>query len=463
MLIVIVIMWLNDPESLWKIIENSLVGVIIFDKNLKIKYVNRAVESTTGYKKEEICGMNAFDLVAPEHLEKIANGYRKGIEGKPVFLEICYIARNKKRKWVWGYVLPMKLGNELMGVINWIDITAYKEYQSKLKESEEFHRSLIEKSLAPVHIIQEGRIIYANESFEKLAGYRKEELYCMENLEEFIHSEDRKKVLRLYREIESGEKEAEDISFRIITGSGEVRWVTVRLVRINYQGKPAVASTALDTTETHNLANELKLKNEYLSLLNKMLRHDILNDLTVIKAAIELNDERLLKKALSKVDRISRMIYEARNLEIAGDVRREIDLAEVVREVVGNFEDVNIVLKLEEVKVFANDGIKTVVFNLVNNAIKHSGKENVEIVVETRAENGWGVLVVKDNGKGIPEELKDKIFEEGFTSGSGTGVGLFIVKKMVELYGGSIEVRDNEPSGAMFIVRLPKKFTERRA
>jgi len=193
MLIVIVIMWLNDPESLWKIIENSLVGVIIFDKNLKIKYVNRAVESTTGYKKEEICGMNAFELVAPEHLEKIANGYRKGIEGKPVFLEICYIAKNKKRKWVWGYVLPMKLGNELMGVSNWIDITAYKEYQSKLKESEEFHRSLIEKSLAPVHIIQEGRIIYANESFEKLAGYRKEELYCMENLEEFIHRKTERK------------------------------------------------------------------------------------------------------------------------------------------------------------------------------------------------------------------------------------------------------------------------------
>lgn len=580
MTIVIVMMNLmNDPESLSKIVENSLVGLIIVDENLRIKYVNKVVEMTTGYKKEEICGMDVFELVVPEHHEKVAKAYKKGIGGKPVFLEISYLTKNNERRWVWGYVLPMKIGNELMGVGNWIDITANKVLQSKLRESEEFHRSLIEdsiapvaiiqngvfayvnkafeeisgykreeiigrnpfeffihpedlgtiaekyqrlisgksdvefhdfrvfsksgediwvrvrgtrityknepavaitgiditeikkseefhrslieKSLAPIHIVQNGRIVYANESFEKVTGYREDELSCMENLSLLIHPEDREDVLKKYRDIEAGEEESSDVSFRIITRSGEVRWVTVRLVRINYQGKPAVASTAMDTTEIHTLTSELERKSDYLSLLNKMLRHDILNDLTVIRAAIEVKDDGLFKTAMSRIDRISRLIYEAKNLEIAGDVRKEINLAEVVREVAESFEEANIKLNLEEVNVIANEGIKTVVFNLLNNAVKHSGKSDVEIVVETHAENGWGVLVVKDNGKGIPDEIKDKIFEEGFSSGWGTGVGLFIVKKIVELYGGSIEVKDNEPSGAVFIVRLPKKFTER--
>ena len=65
----------------------------------------------------------------------------------------------------------------------------------------------------------------------------------------------------------------------------------------------------------------------------------------------------------------------------------------------------------------------------------------------------WGVLRVADTGKGIPDHIKQRIFEEGFTTG-GTGIGLFIVKKLTDILGGAISVYDNEPSGTIFEVRF---------
>jgi PAS domain S-box-containing protein len=573
---------IDDPKFWKHVVENSLVGVFIVDENLRIKYVNKIVETFTGYSKDEIYRMSVFKLAPEDEREIIVNKYMRGLRGEKVFMENRYITKDGKERWVWGFVIPVEINGELVGVGNWIDITANKMLQAKLKQSEEFHRSLIEesvapvailqdgvfvyankafediseytrqelkgmspfeffihpddrdavlekylklvsgesdvesqefrvisksgreiyasvtgsritlngrpavaitaiditglkkseefhrslieKSLAPIHIVQKGEIVYANESFEKVTGFKKEELLGMGSFGELIHPNDRDFVLKNYHEVELGIRDAEDINFRLITRNGGVKWMTVRLVRIDYEGKSAVASTGMDTTKIHTLTDELKKKSEHLSLLNKMLRHDILNDLTVIRAAIELKDEKLLETALSKIDRISRMIYEAKNLEMVGDVRKEINLAEVVREIASTFREMaEITLNLQNVNVIANEGIKTVVFNLINNAIKHSGRDDVKIDVETYAKEGWGVLVVRDNGKGIPDELKEKIFDEGFSAGSGTGMGLSIVKKMVELYGGSVEVRDNEPSGAVFIVKLPESFREQCA
>lgn len=69
----------------------------------------------------------------------------------------------------------------------------------------------------------------------------------------------------------------------MIRKDGEVRWILGRARNITYKGKPAVYVTTLDVTELYNANEELRRKNEYQSLLTKILRHDILNDLAVIR------------------------------------------------------------------------------------------------------------------------------------------------------------------------------------
>lgn len=70
----------------------------------------------------------------------------------------------------------------------------------------------------------------------------------------------------------------------------------------------------------------------------------------------------------------------------------------------------------------------------------------------------WVILKISDNGKGIPEEFREKIFEEGFKYGNSanTGLGLYLVKQTIDRYGGSIEINENSPSGAVFLIKLKK-------
>jgi signal transduction histidine kinase len=118
-------------------------------------------------------------------------------------------------------------------------------------------------------------------------------------------------------------------------------------------------------------------------------------------------------------------------------------------------------------QVRANELIKDVFSNLIGNSIKHSdpGKPlTVNVRVEKSAEKNksYYLCVVEDNGPGIPDWIKDKIFERfqrGTTKAHGKGLGLFLVKKLVHDYHGSVWVEDRVPGdytqGTKFIILLP--------
>ncbi|MFW6196984.1 MAG: ATP-binding protein [Thermoplasmatota archaeon] len=96
------------------------------------------------------------------------------------------------------------------------------------------------------------------------------------------------------------------------------------------------------------------------------------------------------------------------------------------------------------------------VSNLIENSIKHSGCNRIRIEVTPREDEY--IVTVKDDGKGIPDEAKEKIFERGFKEGenAGSGLGMYLVKEIVESYGGSVEVKDSELGGARFDVHLQR-------
>jgi len=106
--------------------------------------------------------------------------------------------------------------------------------------------------------------------------------------------------------------------------------------------------------------------------------------------------------------------------------------------------------------------ITTIAFNLVENAVKYSSPENTEIQTIVRQKKGRVFFKVADNGIGIPDEDKGKIFDKFYRVGSedtrktkGTGLGLYIVKQIVKAHNGSIVVRNNSPQGSVFEVTLP--------
>lgn len=210
--------------------------------------------------------------------------------------------------------------------------------------------------------------------------------------------------------------------------------------------------------EIEKREKELRNMSKNLSIVNRILRHDILNDLAVIRGYAEIGQNkgcRLCDRIVERVDQAAETIKRIRSIE---NVLKESELSgyrisEVVREVMEKFQ-----IRWEisgDAEVLADAGIYSVFENLISNAIRHGKSERIRFEVE---ESGDHVSIrVIDFGKGIPDDVKERIFEEGFSTAKSFGLGLYIVRKLVEKYGGEISVEDNVPSGAVFTIKLKKK------
>jgi signal transduction histidine kinase len=107
-------------------------------------------------------------------------------------------------------------------------------------------------------------------------------------------------------------------------------------------------------------------------------------------------------------------------------------------------------------QVLASQAITLVIGNLVRNAIKHGNTDRIDFNLVTNEKSCE--IIISDYGIGIPLELREKLFDAGFSHAEtrGAGIGLFIAKKFIELYGGNIRVQDSLPQGTTFVITLER-------
>ena len=108
----------------------------------------------------------------------------------------------------------------------------------------------------------------------------------------------------------------------------------------------------------------------------------------------------------------------------------------------------------KECRVEGGSLLKEVFTNLIENSVFHSNGNNISI--KSKIKEDQVICIIEDDGEGITESEKERIFERGYTTDDerGTGLGLFLVKMLIEIYGGSIEVKDSELGGACFDIYL---------
>ena len=102
----------------------------------------------------------------------------------------------------------------------------------------------------------------------------------------------------------------------------------------------------------------------------------------------------------------------------------------------------------------ADEALFSVFENIMRNAVIHGKTDRIDIDISSK--DKVCQIKITDYGQGIPEFIKDNIFEEGVSYGDskGSGLGLFIVKKTIERYGGTITVEDNKSKGTIFVIKL---------
>lgn len=235
-------------------------------------------------------------------------------------------------------------------------------------------------------------------------------------------------------------------------------------------------------------AAEAHRQREQLDVLNRVLRHDIRNDMNTIVAWGEMLEDEVTPEGRDKLDRILRagrhvveLTNVARDLSeiIHGDEspnRTPISLRRILTEELEKrreaFPDAEITMSDPpdpDTRVLANELLSSVFRNLVNNAVQHNyvARPRVWISVEETDESVR--VAVADNGPGVPDDMKATLFGEGqkgLESG-GTGIGLFLVQRLVESYDGDVWIEDRTaedafgdadetaPTGAVFVVELP--------
>jgi K+-sensing histidine kinase KdpD len=202
--------------------------------------------------------------------------------------------------------------------------------------------------------------------------------------------------------------------------------------------------------------------NKTLKVVNSILRHDILNNFTVISGSLEIfkmkKDEKFLASAMNGVERSIDLIKKMKEVEkvISPNEMKKVDVRALIDDVVYKYPQDKIHFTVEGTgTAFADDALISVFENIINNAIIHSGTDVVKVTIRpSAADPGLMEIIIADQGVGIPAEIRPKIFQEGFRYGKSgqSGLGLYIVKKVLERYGGTIAVEDNKPKGSAFVI-----------
>lgn len=211
-------------------------------------------------------------------------------------------------------------------------------------------------------------------------------------------------------------------------------------------------------------------------LLAQLLRHNVLNSVQLVEAYLdsyrrgEVAEAALFEVAGSQFDAVESLIEQARTLERASDDDRAlepVDLAGSVRRQVevfrSSYADATFETDLPgRAPVVADSLVDALVENLLSNAVEHSDSPDPTVRVTVEHETDGVLLSVVDDGPGIPDEMKESVFDVEET-GTPHGIGLYLVDTLVTHYGGAVWVEDSEPGGARLCVRLRAAEAERAA
>jgi PAS domain S-box-containing protein len=364
----------------------------------------------------------------------------------------------------------------------------------RAERSEEYFRALIERGSDLVWILSDkGYIQYASPSHARVLGYAPEDLVGRKG-GDFIHPDDHQETRRLFQYIvrNPGQVVRGEFRFRHRDGS----WRCLESVALSRLRDPVVAGAVVnlrDVTERKEAerqlaayAAELEKQRQEIGTFIYTVTHDLKNPVNAILLTADLMLERegealsevareRLRRIVRLADGADKMVRDLLDLVKITSKREAfawIDLRAVVAQSLEGFA-AQIAAKGVGIEVGALPFVwgqprklGHVIDNLLSNAIKYIPRATGRVELSSRREDGAVVVCVRDNGVGIPEAYHERIFKifgrvpadeqrvEDHAA-TGTGVGLTIVKRIVETHGGSVSVESEPGKGSCFYVRLP--------
>ena len=493
-----------DEQREWLRVTLASIGdaVITTDTDGCVTFMNPVAQQVTGWRMEDASGIpleTVFNIVNEESRRTVENPVAKALrEGVVVGLanHTLLIAKDGTERPIDDSAAPIRNAQgEVAGVVLvFRDISERRKAERALQESEERFRLLVEgtRDYAIFMLDPGGQIITWNAGAERIKGYQADEIMGRH----FSCFYPRDVVKRGWPDEElrraAAEGRFEDEGWRV-RKDGSRFWANVIITALRGESGElrGFSKITRDLTERRQL-ERAKLHTEMMADLNRrkdeflaMLSHELRNPLAAMLNAVQLLHAQDIQDPLQQqgaaiierqIDRLTRLVDDllAVSRVTTGKIRLEqeyVDLRSVVEHAVETVQPLiaerrhalSISLPAESVWAFADPTrMEQAVINLLNNAAKYTD-EGGRIWLSLDREGQEARLRVRDDGAGIERDLLPSVFDL-FTQGArpldrsqgGLGVGLTIVRRVVELHGGRVEAHSaGLGQGSEFVVRLP--------
>ncbi|MBN2175869.1 MAG: tetratricopeptide repeat protein [Bacteroidales bacterium] len=362
----------------------------------------------------------------------------------------------------------------------------------ELKDSEAKYKSLVDSIQDGLFILQQEKIIYANEAMCKILGYNNHsELYEL-SPRQLIAREDYQQITSNYNKRITGGSVPSSYEFKMIHKSGKEIDINLCAELTRFHGKPAIIGTIKDITRQKQYEHQLiqeKVKAEQATESKSMflagMSHEIRNHMnsiigiTEVLSESDLNEEQLeyinvirtsgnnLLNIINEILDFSKIearqvILESEEFNFHEAIGRVISLHEPLAKKAGLYLKSTTDQKIPAKLVGDQTRLSQVLINLISNALKFTTKGGIEVVSElltvNESQGDYEIRIqVRDSGIGINEESRDKLFKAFSQTHSavlmekgGSGLGLAICKQLVELMGGEIGVESEVEKGSTF-------------
>jgi hypothetical protein len=483
----------------------SPVGIFRCDAQGACLYVNERWCEITGLTPEQAYGDGWRQAVHPYDQNRVNQEAQTALQThSPLQIEFRCCRADGSTPWVFGQAIAdVDERGEILGFVGTLtDITERKCWEQDLQESQERFRATFEQAAVGIaHIAPDGRWLRVNQKLCDILGYSHEEVLTR-NFQELTHPDDYQNDLGQFEQLLTGQIDTYSAEKQCLQKSGVPVWVdlTVSAVRdlqgeIKYlisvieeinerkQAEIALQERAIELTQLNTVLSQttalLQKRNQELDQFAYIASHDLKAPLRAIANLSEWIEEdlsgqlpeenqqqlRLLRGRVHRMESLIDGLLEYSRIGRTQTSDEQVNVTTLIHEVLDSLAPPsNFIVELApNLPTFSAKRLplSQVFANLIGNAIKHHNRAEGRIQISVQDQGQFYEFVVADDGPGIAAEYHDKVFMIFQTLDSrdnkeSTGIGLSIVKKILETEGGAITLESELQQGTTFRFTWPK-------
>jgi PAS domain S-box-containing protein len=459
----------KEKEDIFQlIVENaSFTGILVVNGDYKFEYVNDKLCDMVGLSRRDILGLDFRELLHPDSVSLVAERYIKRQRGEKVPREYRFQiirADGEVRDVMISSSIIRSSDERVKTVAQLLDITEEKRSKHKLEESERRHRTLIETMDSGLAVDDEdGITVLVNKSLADMLGYDSVDEMIGIPITEWVHGWTEKNVTEKMQLRKAGQTENYELS--LLRKDGKIVPTIVHASPIFDPNSNYIGSFAVFTDVT-----ELKKAEAEVRFFLDLLLHDIGNQLQLILAGADMlskdaDEDQISRSRQYVLDGARRCLSLITNIRRTEQSKSEplapVNLTQVLKTQVrlfsGQYGVQPSVRGLpDEMHVVADSALGHLFWNVMENSIKHNPKDAKTLEISGERNGESFIVSFVDNGPGLDDDQKQSLLDPTRRSG---GVGLHLIRRMMDKYHGAIHVDDriegSPEEGLCISIELP--------